>query len=97
MQLKHHITLFVFIFLIVILLGSCAYHYTEGWNWLDSFYFVVITVTTIGYGDLAPKTNLGKIFTVFFAFFGVAMAFYLLSVISKNILNKDFHRRKKKK
>ena len=42
-------------------LGTVIYHFVEGWSWLDSLYFSVITLTTIGYGDFSPQTDLGKI------------------------------------
>ena len=45
----------------VIALGAAVYHWLEGWSWLDSFYFVVVTLTTIGYGDFAPTTPLTKL------------------------------------
>ena len=76
------------IFLAGIIGGAFAYSNVEGWSLLDSFYFVVVTVTTIGYGDLAPITNIGKIFTIFFAFFGVATALCILSSISSSIFKK---------
>ena len=46
---------------IVIVIGAVLYHFLEGWNWLDSFYFVVITLTTIGYGDFSPTTPITKL------------------------------------
>jgi voltage-gated potassium channel len=63
------------------LVGAVIYHFIEGWGWLDSLYFVVITTTTIGYGDLAPKTSLGKFVTIFFALNGVAILVALLDQI----------------
>ena len=47
----------------VIFLGSTIYHYLENWSWVDAIYFSVVTLTTVGFGDFAPKTDGGKIFT----------------------------------
>ena len=47
-------------------LGTLICHFVEGWSWLDSLYFSVITLTTIGYGDFSPQTDLGKIFTLLY-------------------------------
>jgi len=73
-------------------MGAYAYQSVEGWNLLDSFYFVVVTVTTIGYGDISPVTDTGKIFTMFYSFFGVGMAFYFLSLIGGAIFKKHIKR-----
>jgi voltage-gated potassium channel len=61
--------------LIIFLLsfGTVFYHYVENLNWLDSIYFCVITLTTVGYGDITPHTNPGKIFTIFYVLIGVGI------------------------
>ncbi len=51
---------------ILLLTGMVFYHQYEGWSWLDSLYFTVITLTTVGYGDFAPQTSAGKIFTIIY-------------------------------
>ncbi len=57
----------------VLIVGSMVYHYLEGWNWLDSLYFSVITLTTVGYGDFAPQTDGGKIFTIIYIIIGIGI------------------------
>ncbi len=51
--------------------GTIFYHSVEQWSWVDSLYFTVITLTTVGYGDLAPTTNLSKLFTVLYILMGL--------------------------
>lgn len=75
-------------FFIGLIIGAFAYQTIEGWSLLDSFYFIVVTVTTIGYGDLVPTTSIGKIFTMFYSFFGVAIALYLFSKMNSEIFKK---------
>jgi voltage-gated potassium channel len=66
---------------IVIMIGAALYHWLEGWGWLDSFYFVVITLTTIGYGDLTPTTSVTKFLTIFYGINGVILLLMLFDVI----------------
>jgi voltage-gated potassium channel len=57
----------------VLAFGTIFYHYTEHWSWIDSYYFSVVSLTTVGYGDLTPHTNAGKIFTTFYLMFGIGI------------------------
>jgi potassium channel subfamily K len=55
--------------------GAVAYRHLEGINYLEGLYLSVITFTTVGFGDLAPKDDRGRVFTCFFialALLGVA-------------------------
>ena len=90
MNLPKKFLIAVIIFLVFLLGGIFAYSFIEGWGYIDSAYFIIITVTTIGYGDLVPLTNIGKIFTMFFSFFGIAMAFYFFTLFAKYIYQKTF-------
>jgi voltage-gated potassium channel len=64
-------------------IGAALYHWLEGWDWLDSFYFVVITLTTIGYGDFVPTTPATKLITIFYGLNGIILILLLFDVIRK--------------
>ena len=89
MKLLNRFLVPVMFFIILILIGAYVYHQAEEWRYLDSVYFTVITVATIGYGDFVPQTDAGKIFTMFFSFVGIGMAFYFFSVIGRYIFRKQ--------
>ncbi|MBR2758770.1 MAG: two pore domain potassium channel family protein [Exiguobacterium sp.] len=49
---------------LTVLSGTLFYTRFKEMRWLDALYFSVISLSTIGYGDFAPQTNIGKIFTI---------------------------------
>lgn len=53
--------------------GAFFYHHVENLSWVDSIYFCVITLATVGYGDITPHTDIGKIFTIFYILSGVGI------------------------
>jgi hypothetical protein len=59
--------------LLLVAVGTVVYRYIEDWSWVDSFYFSVVTVTTVGFGDLTPTTDGGKLFTVFYIIMGISI------------------------
>ena len=62
---------------LVLAIGTAVYPIMEDWSVLDSLYFCVITLTTVGFGDITPETTAGKIFTILYVFIGLGfvMAF----------------------
>ena len=66
----------------LIIIGTFFYSLLEGWNHLDSLYFTVMTLTTVGYGDMVPSTNATKIFTIAYVLIGVYMLFYALRIFT---------------
>lgn len=66
--------------LITLLIGTLFYRRAEGWSLFDSLYFSVITLSTVGYGDLAPTRIGSKIFTIMYIFMGIGI---LLGFVEK--------------
>ena len=58
-----------------------VYHYLEGWSYIDSLYFSVVTLTTVGYGDFTPQTDAGKLFTVFYIIIGIGIIFAFVNTV----------------
>lgn len=70
--------------------GTWFYAKFEGWSALDSLYYCVITLTTVGYGDFTPVTPGGKIFTIFYILVGIGLisGFVILLAERSGILGK---------
>lgn len=73
------------IIILILVVGSVLYHFIEGWRYLDALYFSSTTLAAVGYGDFYPKTDAGKIFTIFYQFIGIPFFVYTTSLfINKN-------------
>ena len=66
---------------LMLLVGVLVYHWLEGWDYIDALYFCVITLATIGYGDLTPTTPEAKLFTVFYVLNGIGILLALFDRI----------------
>lgn len=72
-------------------IGSLIFSHTESWSYGEAMYFCFIAFTTIGYGDLAPETPLGRSIFVFWALFGVGAMTVLIAVITDAFSSKYRH------
>ncbi len=62
---------------------------------LDAVWWTVSTVTTVGYGDIVPVTETGKIIAIFFMFFGISMLAIFLSVLGTRFYKHRFEKEEK--
>lgn len=63
--------------------GTVFYSLVERWRPLDALYFSVMTLTTVGYGDFVPHTELGKAFTIVYVLAGIAVILAFAEAVLK--------------
>jgi voltage-gated potassium channel len=86
----------LFLVTLTLITGTLFYHSVEGWSFLDSFYFSVITLATVGYGDFTPQTDLGKIFTVMYIFLGLGILVGFVTPIGEYLIDRRTEKVEKK-
>lgn len=73
----------------VLLIGTFVMHFVEKLRYIDAFYFSVVSLTTVGYGDITPKTDLGKLFVAGYLMIGIG----LMAALVNNVLRSSLARR----
>ena len=66
--------------------GTIFYWLVEDLSPVDSLYFSVMTLATVGYGDYAPQTVAGKLFTVVYVLLGVGILLAFLSTLATEVM-----------
>ena len=84
-------------FLLLILVGTIVYSILEGWTLFDSLYATIITITTVGYGDLSPQSQSGRVFAIFFTLFAIGLAGYAISSAAAVIFETQQRNHEKRK
>ncbi|HKV40545.1 MAG TPA: potassium channel protein [Blastocatellia bacterium] len=72
----------------VVAFGTLGFRIVMGWPWFDSFYFTLITITTIGYNE-PPMTDTGRYFTVVLILLGVGTIGYALTSAARAVLEME--------
>jgi voltage-gated potassium channel len=72
--------------LVIALTQALVFRVVEGWRFLDAFYFSVVSMATVGYGDFAPETALGKILAMGFLMIGIGVFVLTVSTVAQAIL-----------
>src|SRR5215472_5208555 len=66
--------------------GTVGFHFIEHWSWFDSFYMVVITLSTIGYAEVHPLSHAGRVFNTGLIIAGVAVVFLMIGSLTQALL-----------
>ncbi|OEJ98966.1 potassium transporter TrkA [Flavivirga aquatica] len=79
----------LFLLVVILLIGVSGYKIISDYSWVDALYMTVITMTTVGFGEVVPLDNQSKIFTIFLILASVVIVGYALSIITEYILSKN--------
>jgi voltage-gated potassium channel len=66
--------------------GTAGFHFIEHWSWFDSFYMVVITLSTVGYQETHPLSHAGQVFNTALIIAGVTLLFMLIGALTQALL-----------
>jgi len=72
--------------LAIILLGSAGYVIIEGWSFFDGLYMTVITLTTVGFGEVRPLTTVGRAYTLLLLFAGMGVMLYVVTSLARLVV-----------
>lgn len=72
--------------LAILIGGTVGYCLLEGWSLFDSLYMTIITVTTVGFGEVRPLSPLGRSFTIILLLFGVGIILYLMTTMTQMVV-----------
>jgi voltage-gated potassium channel len=82
---------------IVIAVGVTGYMVIDGWDFLDSFFMVIITISTVGYTEVHPQGHAGRLFTSGLIVVGVATMLYGFGVFAETLADNAFGRYRKER
>lgn len=79
----------VFLLALVLLVGVLGFRIMSNYSWVDAIYMTVITITTVGFGEVQPLDDSTKIFTIILILTSVIILGYAITVITEYILSKN--------
>lgn len=90
-HIKNVLQAFLVLFVITVF-GTLGYQIIEGWSFVDSLFMTIITLSTVGYGEVQPLSTNGEIFTMVLIMVGVIFAIYAFGVIGSSVVEGQLNR-----
>jgi len=72
----------------MIAVATLTFWLLEGWSLLDAAFFSVVTISTVGYGELVPQTVLGKLFAMFYILVGLGVFVAAATAVADALLRR---------
>jgi voltage-gated potassium channel len=80
------------LFLTLLVTGVAGYRVIEGWPLIDSLYMTVITISTVGYGEVQPLTNAGRLFSALLIISGMGVVAYCINIFAQTMIEGQINR-----
>jgi voltage-gated potassium channel len=77
--------------LVLLLVGSLGFMWLEGWDFFDSLYMTVTTLTTVGYGETHPLDRVGRIYNMVLILSGMGVLFYIVGSLARAVVEGEIH------
>ena len=87
-----HLRISIVVLLVLVSIGTAGYITIEGWRFLDSLYMTVITLATVGFTEIHPLSDAGRIFTMLLIVFGVSVIGYIVGSLAQIMFEGQFQR-----
>ncbi len=91
-QLKQDLLLLITAVLFVLIMGAIVFKSLEGWTIVDALYFVTMTATTVGHGDIVPTKPITRVITIIYALSIIPFVLYAFSAIATSQMEKVYKR-----
>jgi len=86
MNSTKHLTTSIFLTLLIVVFGTTGYMIIEGWDIFDALYMTVITITSVGYGEVHEIGKAGRLFTIFLIIIGIGFVIYVAGAVVRFML-----------
>jgi voltage-gated potassium channel len=100
-RLTHRAIVIAGLLFTMLSVGTLGFVLLEGYSWFNAFYMTLITISTVGYQELKPLSQTGRIFNSFVILFGVSTMFFAVGAITQTLielgLEDSFGRRRTKR
>jgi len=90
MERLHNIFIATFLLALILITGTVGYIHFEKWSPFEAFYMTVITISTVGFGELHPLSETGRLFTTFLIVSGAGTLAYTLSSLVQFMVEGKF-------
>ena len=81
-----HLIMSILLTLLIVVVGTTGYMIIEGWDIFDSLYMTVITITSVGYGEVHEIGKAGRLFTIFLIIIGIGFVIYVAGAVVRFML-----------